>query len=463
MAKRFFTTLLIVLAVIIFLVAAFFLVLFLAPGFSVFGLRYIAADARAVALDKVSVAEYLVKNNPEYASTDQIRNTMKGIKIESTEIPVNIILSQGWDFEVEYYDNYNGFTTSNIAYPSIEIDYVQNVIEIKTSEFEKILGEMTASKRYLNLYVPLKDVGSSLPLIIDFEINSKRSNISFNKENGNEDDRTATFGTFTIVTDGNLNTDSPITCTDFVYKTSKKITISSTGNVISAQNYELESTRSSVNIEAPVAGDLKVTTAYGSIDFVSVGGSLYATTEHGNITGSGDDTVGGLAFITTKTGNVTLKKIAGPNGNSKIETHSGNIFIDSLENVEATTTRGEVNIKTVKSAKIVTNMGKVVVEEVGTGIDVNTKRGNVYVGGEGMKVNNPKIFSRLGKVYLYSASGETNLETISGNIEFTNTDNHKLWRKTHSRQLDRCSHNCGKQGHVNKIQQSYRQCKHYPR
>ena len=113
MTKRFFATLLIVLAVLIFLGAAFFLVLFLAPGFSVFGLKYIAADTRAVAVNKMSLTEYIVNRdaNDEYTSTSQVYNSVTGIKVESTEIAVNFILSQGWDFEVEYYDNYNGFTT----------------------------------------------------------------------------------------------------------------------------------------------------------------------------------------------------------------------------------------------------------------------------------------------------------------------------------------------------------------
>lgn len=424
MTKRFFATLLIVLAVLIFLGAAFFLVLFLAPGFSVFGLKYIAADTRAVAVNKMSLTEYIVNRdaNDEYTSTSQVYNSVTGIKVESTEIAVNFILSQGWDFEVEYYDNYNGFTTTNIEYPSITVGFANNIISIKTSEFEKIIGEMANSKRYLNIYLPLKDVGSTRVNEIDLEVNSKRSNINFTKEQGNADARYAQFKTLKISTGGTLGTDSPMTANNFVWKTSRKIDISDSGNFITAQSYELESTGSSITVSAPVVGDLKATTDYGNISFQRVGGSLYATTEHGNIIGNGDSTVSGLVFLSTKSGSVNIKTIVGPNGNSTIETHSGNVNIDTLENAEITTTRGEVNIRSLNSAKITTNMGKVTVEEVKADVDINTKRGNVYVGGTDMVVNNPKIFSRLGKVFVYSASGETTIETISGNVDFTNTD-----------------------------------------
>lgn len=422
MSKRFVTTLLIVLAAIIFIVAVYFLILFLAPGLSLLGLRYIAKDAR-VAAEKGSLIEYIVNkdDSDEYNSTDDIFYNVKGIKIITSEIPVNII-TQGWDYEFDYYDNYNGFTTSKIKYPSISIDYKDGFIIISTEEFGKFIGEMYASERYLNVYIPSLVIGTNIGNKIDLEIESKKSNIKFGKDG--EDTSSAYFSNLKITTTGKFTTNSKLIADTFDYTTNQRIDIKDGENVVDATNYILESRNGSININKAVRGYVTVKTNYGDIRLSDVGTTLTATTAHGNIYSSSKErfNVNGLVIISSKSGNVTIGKILGKNGHSIINTHSGNVNISSLENIEVETTRGSVDIKTLNKAKIITNLGKVTVEEVKESIDVNTKRGNIYLGEEEMVVNNVTAFSRLGKVFVYSATGTTNLETVSGNIEFTNGD-----------------------------------------
>ena len=71
-------------------------------------------------------------------------------------------------------------------------------------------------------------------------------------------------------------------------------------------------------------------------------------------------------------------------------------------------------------------MGKVTVEEVLTKVDIDTVRGNIELGGEGMTINNADVFSRLGNVNMNSASQAVRVETIRGNVSFVNTDSENI-------------------------------------
>ena len=76
--------------------------------------------------------------------------------------------------------------------------------------------------------------------------------------------------------------------------------------------------------------------------------------------------------------------------------------------------------------KISTSMGKVVVEEALSKIDVYSHRGKITVGGEGMTVSNPTLESRLGKVSLTSATGTVLLKTTKADIDFKNTNSSNI-------------------------------------
>jgi len=428
MAKRFTIIFFIVLAVIIFMFAGFFLVLLLAPGFSAFGLRYIAKDARAFDSGEVSITQRV----SQIGSGEDVLPYLTGIKIETDEVPVYVTFTQDWDYIVQYYDNYNGFTTTDIPYPSLSITMESGVIHVKTSEFKKFVTELGSSKRYLTLKVPLRQVGDIRKGQISLEVDAGNANVKFDREslNGAADERVPDFLNFNIKTNGSVSYKTHIVAQTYTYETTRKITIpENKSNSIDATNYILTSNNSSIVFESAVAGDITAKTGYGDIKLVSCGGTLNATTTSGNIFSSKSDapiSVTGLVIIKTKSGNVTLGNVSGQNGNSQITTGSGNVKIAKINGVDVNTTRGSVEIKSLGSANIKTNLGKVVVEEAMSNINVETKRGNVYLGGEQMTINNAKVFSRLGRITMYSASGDTNLETISGNINFTNANSSNI-------------------------------------
>lgn len=424
MAKRFTIIFFIVLAAIVFIFAGFFLVLLLAPGFSAFGLRYIARDARSYDTGEISLTQRV----SQIGSGEDVLPYLTGIKVETDEIPVYVTFTQGWDYIAQYYDNYNGFTTTNIEYPSLSVTMESGVIHVKTTEFKKFVGEFSPSKRYLKLMIPLGQVGDVKKGQVSLEIDAGSADVSFEREslNGSSDSRVPTFLNFNMKTNGNVSYNTHIVSQTYTFETTRKITIpEDRSNTIDAENYILTSINSSVIINGDVAGDITAKTGYGDIKLVSCGGTLNATTTSGNIYSSKGDSeisVTGLVIIKTKSGNVTLGNIDGMVGNNVITTGSGNVKINKLNNAEITTTRGAVEIKVLNNATIKTNLGKVVVEEATESINVETKRGNVYLGGESMRINNANVFSRLGRINVYSASGSVKLETVSGNINFTNTN-----------------------------------------
>ena len=81
MGKRFGLIFFITLGSIIFIIAAFLLVLFLAPGFSLFGLRYIAMGTHTV--DKK-----ITLNSMEYPGFNRT------VFVETHEVPVEIYFSE---------------------------------------------------------------------------------------------------------------------------------------------------------------------------------------------------------------------------------------------------------------------------------------------------------------------------------------------------------------------------------
>ena len=113
MSKRLTVISFIVIGVMIFAIASFCLVLFLAPGLSVFGVKYIRHDLHLLATGKVAVS----KTDAFYGISDYKLDFV----IETSEVPVNIIYSQDIECYFEYFDNFEGFTRSKIDEPTISI------------------------------------------------------------------------------------------------------------------------------------------------------------------------------------------------------------------------------------------------------------------------------------------------------------------------------------------------------
>jgi hypothetical protein len=418
MAKRFAVTFFVVLGACIFLVSGFVLVLCLAPGFYALGVKYVAQGTHVQ-----HVQTQIVKEVDGFNSS---------IIVETSEIPVYVVFTQNYDYEIEYYDNYNGFTTSSFDDPSVSItkDANGNAV-IKTNEFIKFAYESSSSKRYLKVYIPIASVtGDSSAYRTNIAIRSNSSDITFLASE--EDSRTPSFNTVQVETSGTLSVNTAVKATTFKYVTNNSIKIAeSRNNTIDATNYNLESKSGRIIVETAVEGDITATTSNLDIKIVSCK-NFIAKTGFGTIVCAKSDaniTTTGLVNIETKSGSVYLGNIGGT-GENTIKTGSGSVSINKIADATITTSKGNVTIKSIDNATISTNVGKVKIEEILESADISTKRGNVSLGGEGMTINNPKVFSRMGKVYVYSATGTVDIETITGAVEFDNTSSQEITIKS---------------------------------
>lgn len=421
MTKRFTVIFFIVLGIIALLMTGFVLVLFLAPGFSAFGVRYIALNTRNY-------------DSGEIRLIDEVGAFTGDIEINAKEVPIYVYFTQanggGNAYKVRYYENFSGFTKSKIEDPSIEITKRNGVVVININEYEKFIFQNANTKKFVNLYIPMENISGTGAGRTNLTINTKSSSIVFDRElpQSEEDLRVPSFKNVTINGNGNIKYNVEMRAITYSLSTNNSILITDDKlSSFNAVNYKLNSNKGKIEIKREVSGDLYCTTKNGKITFLTCKNFVGETT-YGDIycsDNSKQTELAGIVKITTKTGNITLGNVNGT-GDNEIVSGSGNVKIKKIKDGSIETKRGSVQINSVNKMKITTNMGKVNVEEVLTSIDVSTKRGRINLGGENMVVNNPKVFSRLGRVNVTSALGEVYIETVSSDVVFNNKSSENI-------------------------------------
>lgn len=423
MAKRMATIFFIALGSVFLVMAMMVLVLFLAPGFSIFGIKYLRTGTHVVNAKDISIYE---KVGTGFTGS---------ITLETGEIPVNVYITQRQNdnvlndgFYFTYFDNFQGFTSSSFDDPSYTVtkDVVGNVT-IKISEFKRLIYESGSSSRYVNLYIPLAGVDSTSPSArVNLTIKSNTSNITFIKEI--EDERIPAFNKLSIETNGNVEFKTKVMATTYNLTTNNSIDIGEDENTnVNAVNYILNSKRGYIKINRNVTGDVTATTSNRDIKLISCK-NLTVNTKYGDVLSVKNDqkiNITGLANITTTAGSVTLGNVDGI-GQNKISTSTGSISVDSIENGAVSSSSGAVRIKILNNCEITTNVGKVIVEEIKENVNVTTKRGNIVLGGSGMTVKDVTAYSRLGKVTVTNSSGKINLQTANSDIILTNASSNDI-------------------------------------
>lgn len=414
MAKRFAIIFFIILASLILIFSSFLLVLFLAPGLRVFGVKYIAQDTHIVSINK------------SLSSISELSGFNGSVEIETYEIPIEVIFTGDTsvkdNIKIEFFDNFNGLTTSNIDDTTISFSKNSSgTAVLKVDEFKRFVYESSSSVRYLKLYIPQSFASSSNN--ISLTLKSASGDIKFSKTKEIDTDQNklrAYFRNLKIETGGELSIDAEIGAGTYELTSASSISISSNERTnVMAENYHLTTTSNTakVSVYMAVSGNLNITTVGGDIKFLSAG-NLTVNTNYGNISciKSGEKAnVSGIVNIISNAGNIELGTVGG-SGNNVIETTSGTVNINTIKNGTVTTQRGGIYIVNSNNLKISTNIGKVVVEVATEKIDIETKRGNVTLGGNNLRVNNPKVFSRLGNIEINSYYGDADVQTISGDI-----------------------------------------------
>ena len=411
MGKRLANVFLITLGIALAGVVIFTLVLFMAPGLSVFGIKYIARGTHVV--------------SDSYVLTEEMEgeNFSGSIRIEADEIPISIVFSQKFAYQVEYYDNYNGLTNSKFDDPSIEfLKDADGTAVIKVTSFNKFIFENSNSSRYLKVLIPSTITGGTRAGETSLKIVSKSSNVSFSEEK--DDAYSPYFRNIDIETNGKVKSSVKVKADNYSLKTINaiKITEDEIAN-INATNYILNSTGGKIVVDREVDGDINATTKNARIQILSCRnftanagyGDVYSARETAGVT------VNGVANIKTTAGIVEIETIAG-SGKSIIETKTGNVKITSVQDLDLTTTRGFVRVNSAKNINVTTSSGSITVETATESVTAKTKRGKIFLGGEENKLYNPKVESTFGDVSVISASGTVKIDTIKADVNFVNAD-----------------------------------------
>lgn len=416
MAKRFANVFFITLGIMLSCVIVFVMVLFLAPGLSIFGIKYIAKGTHII-------------NETAVIAEKMEGETFSGsIRLEVDDVPVNVIFSQNYTYQIEYYDNYNGLTNSKFDDPSISYSKTADgTAVIKVKSFKKFIYENNNSSRYINILIPSTIVGGTRRGETDLTIVSKTSSVSFaDQVNDNYD---PVFRNINIETSGKITSSTCVTAKTYSLKTINAINIDSdTTASINATNYNLESTGGKIVVAREVLGDISAKTKNARVQVLSCK-NLTVDSGFGDVYSSSDEAgvvVSGIANIKTTAGVVKIDSILGVTGTSVVETKTGNVSIKKAMDIQISTTRGFVNVSSARKAEIATSSGSITLEQATASITAKTKRGKVTLGGENSVLYNPTVESTYGSVKVESASGTVNIQTVLANVEFENKDSSNI-------------------------------------
>ena len=412
MGKRLANVLLITLGIAISGVFVFTLVLFLAPGLSVFGVKYIASGTHVI--------------NDSYILTEEMPGgTFSGsIRIETDNVPIYVVFSQKYTYQVDYYDNFNGLTTSKFDDPSIEFSKDNDgTAVVKVKSFKKFIYENHNSNRYIRLLIPSTVIGGTKAGETSLEIVSKTSTVRFADEVSDNYD--PYFRNLSIETSGKITTDTKIKADNYSLKTINaiKITEDEVANV-NATNYILNSTGGKIIVDREVAGDITATTRNSRIQILTCR-NFTATSGYGDIYSARKDApikISGIANIETTAGIVEIDTISGTSGKSIISTKTGNVKLTNVQDLDLKTTRGFVRIISGRKVNVETSSGSITVETATESVTATTKRGKVNLGGESNKLYNPTVNSTFGDVSVISASGTVSITTINADVNFINDE-----------------------------------------
>ena len=272
MAKRFTAIFFIVLGIVVFLTIAFFLVLMLAPGFSAFGLKYVAIGARKYDSGKVVI-------------TDEIGEFSGSVKIDVEEVPVYVYYTNtDYSISVKYHDDYSGFTKTNIDRPSLEISKGDDGSAlIKAIGFKKFLFLNSNTTRYLSVYIPLTMVTGGASGTKSLSITSKSSDIEFHRITDGEEAQNPKMNVIDLTTSGTITYNTRVVANTFRLKTPNSIRIDSEySTIVEATNYDLQSKSGRITAEIPIKGDFSAKTNLLDIRLISCR-NLTIQSIHGNV------------------------------------------------------------------------------------------------------------------------------------------------------------------------------------
>lgn len=389
--------------VLVFLVCFFFtgsaVILFMAPGVELFGIRYIP-HKQSVFQKSLNIEDF----------------SGESIYIDTYNVPITINYTDYYSSKLYFVQEFVGFTKSGYDKANIEmsLDDEKN-IHIETKELVKWMYADSTGEYKLVL-----DLSKHSALNKNLFINSNSSKVVINGG--------ATYKDVNIVTNGELSVVNGVISSDnFKYHTNKMININ---NSINAKNYDLKSTGSSINVSKEIDGDLTAKTKGGDIKFISCN-NLNAETGGGNISSFNESAnyINSSTNIKTSGGDVSLGHISVADNLAlcNIKSNSGKIKIVSMFDGVVSSNRGDIEIGEARAIILNTRIGDINVQTIKNEVVVNGRNGNVKLGELG-SATNVKVFTTTGEIEVFNAYGMINLESVNSSVMLNNkgSENIKL-------------------------------------
>ncbi|MBR2909069.1 MAG: hypothetical protein IKC11_01820 [Clostridia bacterium] len=368
-------------------------ILFLAPGVEIFGVRYVSAALNIT-------VENGAQNLTSFPGDE--------IFIETHGVPITIQFTDYYNTSVVFTQDFIGYTKSKYERPYLDVKVDSNGdLRITAKELVKFIHAAEGN----DMYEFVLTLSSAFIKNKGISIKSHDSPVTIIG--------TAEFSYFSLVSEGSLTIQNKLIAPRFKYHTMKSITV---GSKIETSTVDLKSMGGYINIQKEISGDITAETVSGDIKFISCA-NLTAKSKSGSIkcSGEGLTLVRGQTKIETTAGSVHLGHVS-TSGNDKvcyIKTSSGSINVNTMVDGEIASQRGRVVIDTARNLVINNRVGNVTVGKVANGIVVNGRNGKVNLGETGI-VNNPTVNTTSGTIKVANATGKVILKSTSQSVNFVN-------------------------------------------
>ena len=392
MAKRILAILGIVLASAVLFVVGCAVILFLAPGVEIFGIRYVAVG----------------QGNNYYR--DYADGFSGDIYISSIEVPV--IISYQWGIstpEIEYKQEFIGFTRSERRDNQL-VQGVENnnlyITAYDTEEFIYSHESVSEESEFLKVRIPQTYVNRK----VFVEADSSNVTIEAGGSGIQSEIKIDTTGEISI--NGTLN----VGVLDISTKRSLVL-----GNNVHADTLNLKGGSYTVNIDGAIASVMNVEMGSGSVvmtqanilNFKSTSGSIKAK--------DGSKLTIAQGNIETYSGNISVDRFTGSEL-STIKTTVGNVTIGEAEKINVENLRSSTMINKVASGNITGGIGVISVLEATSSLSATTQSGYVYLGEADKSVKNPTIQTKTGKIVAENVSGNVNLISKNNSVTMKGTN-----------------------------------------
>ena len=394
MAKKIFTYLAIILACGVLFVMGSFLLMILAPGMEVFGIRYVTSG----------------EGDYELAEADQRMPAFAGdIYIEANEIPITVDYQFVNGVVLKYKQGFVGFTKSKNKKPYVEYKVEKGDLHIKSYDLVKFLygtESFDVEECYLNLILPYEMSEKSI------FIKSNNSAVKFNAEGSRA------LEEVDISTKNTINIVGTLSAHKIILETRQPLVINES---IQTNHLKIKASTNNVKMDRDFDGLLEVETANANLYIKNVNNLLFKSSS-GSVMPYDDKEINvGVVNVETKSGSVEINNIIGIL-DSEITTKSGRVSVGNCNNITITNNRGPVKIGNAKNLTINGGLGVVNVNSVSQAISVETKNGNVILGSEETTIANPTVVTSTGKVNVINASGKALLTSMHNSVSVDGKD-----------------------------------------